>query len=131
MTPGTVRPVLILSDPSPRMQEATALRLLRFSKLTSEQQDHVRQQRDELLFHVAPGRFKLPEENAAIISALVRVNVSAIDTTSLGELGAEEMRVLGERIIRFYRFDTRLLVERRLQELAELQKRRRPPGGSP
>jgi len=47
------------------------------------------------------------------------VHADAIDAgQSLGELNPDEMRVLGERVIDFYRFDTRLLIERKIRELA-------------
>ncbi len=126
LTPGKARPVLILNNPPPRLHnEVTALRLVRFSKLDPAEQTIVRDQRDPLLFHLQRERFDLPEENAAIVSALVRINVDAIAEQSCGSLHDEEMRALGERIIEFYRFDTRLLVERQIRQLAA---RRRASG---
>ena len=120
LVPGKARPVLLLNDPPARHhQEVTALRLLRLSKLDPAEQEHVRRQGDPLLFHLDPSRFALPEENAALVSALVRVHVDAVDVgASLGELNPNELRALGERIISFYGFDTRLLVERQISELA-------------
>lgn len=119
LTPGKARPVLILNEPPPRLhREITGLRLARFSKLDASEQVAVRKQQDPLLFHLPPNRFELPEENAVIISALVRLNVGAIGDWSCGSLTDDEMRVLGERIISFYGFDTRLLVDRRIQQLA-------------
>ena len=129
LVPGKARPVLILNDP-PRTehQEVTALRLLRFSKIAHVvQQERIRQQADPLLFHLDPARFDLPEENAAIVSALVTIHTDAIGAEApLGTLDDTELRVLGERIISFYGFDTRLLVERTIRTLAE---RRRARGG--
>ena len=123
LTTGKLRPVLILNDPREQIHnEITALRLLRFSKLGTDEQQQVRDQRYRRLFHLSPARVDLPEENAALVSALVRINVSAIEPVSRGALTTEEMRVLGERIIDFYGFDTRLLVERRLRELAARQR---------
>jgi hypothetical protein len=95
-----------------------ALRLLRLGKLDGTAQEEVRQQRDPLLFHLDPARFDLPEENAVMVSALVRVHVDAIESDSRGELTPDESRVLGERLIEFYGFDTRLLIERKIRELA-------------
>ena len=122
---GKARPVLVLNEPpSSYHQEVTALRLLRLSRLTSTEQAHVRRQADELLFYLPPDRFDLPEENAAIVSALVRVHIGSIESRpALGRLNENEMRVLGERIIRFYQFDTRLLVEKRIKELAAREPR--------
>jgi hypothetical protein len=121
LVPGKARPVLVLTEPpSSHYQEVTALRLLRLSKLGPDDQARVREHAEPLLFHLDPARFALPGENAAIVSALVRVHVDAIDTaTSLGELTDTEMRVVGERLIGFYRFDTRQLVERQIRALAE------------
>jgi len=120
LVPGKARPVLILSEPpTAHHREVTALRLLRFSKLAADEQAHIRRQEDRLLFHLAPERFDLPEENAVMVSALVRLHTDAIDTgPPLGELNPDEMRVLGERIVAFYQFDTRLLVERQIRALA-------------
>ena len=119
LVPAKARPVLILSEPpSAHHREVTALRLLRLSKLTAGDQTRVREQREDLLFHLSPQRFDLPEENAAIVSALVRLHADAIGSgPAAGVLDATESRVLGERVIRFYGFDTGLLVERRIQEL--------------
>lgn len=121
------RPVLVLGGPAEHAhREVSALRLLRLSKLSEDDQAHIRAQDDELLFYLAPERFDLVEECAVMVSALVRVHVEAIDAgAALGKLRDDEMRVLGERIVRFYGFDTRLLVERAIHELATRSRRRR------
>jgi len=127
VVPGKARPVLIINDPpAEHHQEITALRLLRFSKIADPaRQEQIRRNDDPLLFHLDPSRFDLPEENAAIVSALVRVHVDAIDSsTALGALDLTETRALGERIIGFYEFDTRLLVERKIRKLAARMRRR-------
>jgi len=122
------RPVLILNNPArSEWQEVTALRLMRFSKIADpEKQERVRQQKEPLLFYLDPQKFELPEENAVLIPALVTIGIGAIGSgQSLGELDDNELRVLGERLIRYYEFDTRLLVEQMIRELAD---RRRQPG---
>jgi hypothetical protein len=43
---------------------------------------------------------------------------------SFGELDDEEIRVLGERVIRYYEFDTGLLVEQMIHELVDRQRQR-------
>ena len=128
IVPGKARPVLLLNDPpADHHREVTALRLLRLSKLAADEQERVRAQRDELLFHLAADRFDLPEENAAIVTALVRLHVDAIGSSpALGRLDDGEMRVLGERIVRFYGFDLRLLLERHIRELAARRHARGP-----
>ncbi len=125
LVPAKVRPVLVLNEPpAAHHADATALRLVRLSTLTEEQRDVVRRQQDELLFYLDPARVDLPEENAAIVSTLVRVHVDAVAGDSLGRLDDAELRLLGERIIRWYGFDTRRLVERQIRELVA---RRRHP----
>lgn len=120
LVPAKTRPVLILSDtPSSDDGEVAALRLLRLSRLSGDEQERVRRQEDELLFHLALDRFDLPEESAVMVSALVRVHLEAVDAgPPLGLLDDAESRILGDRIIRFYQLDARLVVERRLRELA-------------
>ena len=119
LVPGKVRPVLLLSPPSAHHREVTALRLLRLSRLGAEEREAVRHGKEELLVYLSPERFSLPEENAAMVSALVRLHMDALESgPPLGALDKGEMRILGERIIRFYGFDTRLLLEQYVRELA-------------
>jgi len=124
------RPVLILNEPpSAHHREIVALRLLRLAKLPPTDRDAVRNGDDELLLYLPPERFELPEENAAMLSAIVRLHADAIDTTrpAAGTLSEQEQRVLADRVIRYLRFDTQLLVERRLRQLADaLEQRGRP-----
>lgn len=130
IVPGKARPVLLLNDPpAAHHREVTALRLLRLSKLPADGQERVRAQQDELLFYLAPDRFGLQQENAAMVTALVRLHVDAIGSAApLGQLDDSEMRVLGERIVRFYGFDIRLLLERQIHELAARRQARGPSG---
>ena len=120
LVPAKVRPVLILSDPpSAHHRELTALRLLRLSKLSPEAREEVRQGQDRLFLYLPRERFGFREENAAMVSAMVRLHTDAIGHgPSLGRIDDDEMRELGERIIDFYGFDTRRLLDRRIRELA-------------
>lgn len=118
---GKARPVLVLTDPpAAHHREVTALRLLRLSRLSPADRERVRAQGDELLYHLEPGRVDLPEESAVLVSALVRLHVDAVDVAGppLGRLDDTDLRVIGERVIRFYGFDVRLLLERQIAELA-------------
>lgn len=117
--PAKARPVLILNEPAhAAVPEVTALRLLRFSKIPDHDRERVRQQADPLLFHLDTARFDLPEENAAIVSALVTLHVDAISGEApAGRLDPNKMRMLGERIVSFYGFDVRLLVEQAIMDL--------------
>jgi hypothetical protein len=128
LVPAKARPVLILSDPPhEHHREVVALRLLRLSKLEPGEQDVVRAGGDELLLNLPAERFDLPEENAAIVSAIVRLHVDAIASSPpAGTLSAQEVRVLADRLIGYLRLDTQLLVERRLRQLTEALERRRP-----
>ena len=120
IVPGRARLVLVLNDPpGAHHREVTALRLLRLSNLSPDEQQRIRKQDDELLFHLEPERFNLPEECAAIVTALVRLHIDAIGSgEALGRLSDNDSRLLSERIIRYYGFDTRSLLERQIRELA-------------
>lgn len=120
------RPVLVLGAPPAREQrEVAALRLLRLSKLSPGERRRVRAQDDELLFPLRPDGFDLPEECAVMVGALVRIHVDALESgPPVGLLADDEMRVLGARIFQFYGFDTRLLVEQSIHELAARSRRR-------
>jgi hypothetical protein len=126
LVPAKARPVLIVNEPPhEHHREVVALRLLRLSKLTPRQQQTIRDGGDGLLLYLPPERFELPDENAALLSAVVRLHAEAIAPGSAaGTLTAGELRVLADRLIRYLRLDTQLLVERRLRQLAEALERR-------
>ncbi len=119
LVPGKLRPVLALAEPPERLhREVAALRLLRLSTLDEDERQAVRRGDDELLVYLDPSRFVLPEENAIMISALVRLHVDAIASgPPAGRLSADEAGAIGERIVRFYGIDMAALVERRIREL--------------
>jgi hypothetical protein len=125
LAPGKARPVLVVSDRvDARLDEALALRLLRLSALTQREREIVRANDDPSLLHLDPDRFDLPEENAAILAALVRVYRSAIDAEVIGRLSPDELRVVHERLVRYYGFDLGGVVREELKRLAEAQRRR-------
>lgn len=125
LVPGKARPVLVVSDRvDERLREVLALRLLRLGSLTAREREIVRSGEDPGLYHLDSERFDLPEENAAIVAALVRVHRSAIDPQSVGRLGDDELRVVHERVATYYGLDLRQLVHHELQRLAEAQRRR-------
>lgn len=120
------RPLLILTDPARSdWHEVVALRLRRFSSIADPQrQERIRQHGEPLYFYLDPRRFRLPEEHAVLIPALVPVNVGAISLADPpGVLDENEMRVIGERLIRHFGFDVRSLVEQRTRELARRRER--------
>jgi hypothetical protein len=126
LVPGKARPVLIVSDQlDPRLGELLALRLLRLTKLDAPEQEAVRTGAVPGLFHFPPDRFDLPEENAAMIAALVRVHRSAIDSSPLGNLDRDELRSVHGRIARHYGLDLHDLVRDELQRIAAAQCERR------
>lgn len=120
LVPAKARPVLLLNEPpAEQHREVLGLRLLRLSKLPPERRKAIRDQEEELLFHLSPDRFELPEESAVMIGAIARLHVDAVaDDPPAGKLEPGELAVISDRLIRFCRLDTRLLVERRLHELA-------------
>jgi hypothetical protein len=123
---GKARPLLILSDAQDQsLGELLALRLARFSKFTDAEQEQIRTQKHDLLFHLDPTDFPhLPEENAAMVAGLVRVHRSAIASDPLGQLNPYALTTLHERVVTFYGFNLRMLVQRRLEDLAALQRQR-------
>ncbi len=126
LVPAKARPVLVVSDRAdPRLHELLALRLLRLSLLDPEEQDLVREGADPRLLYLEPDRFRLPEESAAMIVALVRVHRSAVDARPAGRLEPDELGAVHERIVRHYGFDMRQLVRTELERLADVQQRRR------
>jgi hypothetical protein len=125
LVPGKARPVLVVSDRlDERLGELIALRLLRLGALTPNERAIVRSQDDPGLYHLDPDRVDLPEENAAIVAALVRVHRTAIDPQPVGRLGQDELRVVHERLATYYGLDLRELVRGELERLAETQRRR-------
>lgn len=125
LVPGKARPVLLLADPPDRHhREVAALRLLRLSALEPGERDAVRRGDDELLVHLDPARFDLPEESAVMVTALVRLHVEAIATGSpAGRVEPAELRRIGELVVRFHGIDVGDLVERRIRELAARRRR--------
>jgi hypothetical protein len=126
LVPGKARPLLVVSDRlDPRLGELIGLHLLRLSALSPKEREIVRSQDDPGLYHLDPGRFDLPEENAAIVAALVRVHRSAVDLEPVGRLGRDELRVVHERLATYYGLDLRELVRGELERVAEAQRRAR------
>ena len=125
LVPAKARPVLVVSDRvDPRLRELLALRLLRLSALDPGEQRIVREGRDPGLVPLDPERLELPEENAAIVAALVRVHQSAIDPDPAGRLHPSELRSLHARVARHYGLDVRDLVRAELERFAEAQRGR-------
>lgn len=125
MVAGKARPVLVVSDRvDPRLGELLALRLLRLTTLDSQEQEIVRAGNDHGLFHLTPDRFDLPEENAAIVAAIVRVHQSSIVPNPVGRLDQSGLRTVHERIVRLYGLDLHRLVTEQLQRIAIAQRRR-------
>lgn len=102
IVPVKARPVLVLTSTLKPFDDVLALRLRALDKLTVGDQERVRAHDDDGLFYLQPDVFAgLPKENAAIVSALLRLPVSAIDTSrELGQMDANELRVVHERVAR-------------------------------
>lgn len=127
LVPATVRPVLVLTDAhDDDLGEYLALRLARFAKLTEQEQQRVRDGQHRSLFHLRPDRFSLPEENAAMVAAPVRVHRTAVDLDACGRLDDYELRTLQERFILFHGFDMRGLLKAARAQMPSAG----PPGAS-
>jgi hypothetical protein len=121
LTTAKLRPVLVIAEAADSSFDGPAvlaLRLRRFSKLTADEQAAVRGGETPRLFVLRPERFPgLVEENAAVLPALVRVARNALDETEdLGALDENELRVLHERIARYFNLDLTMLARRLLDE---------------
>jgi hypothetical protein len=119
------RPILLFSVRSdPHTGDLFGLRLLRFSELSADRQQDIRDQREPQLFHLRPERFPgFAEECAAMVTAPIRVHETALDTREvLGRLDRGELRALTERFVAYWQFDLRRVL---LAKLRELQQQRR------
>ena len=97
LAPVKARPVLVITGVLPEHNELLALRLRRLEKMSSDAaRELVREGNDDALFYLRPESFPgLPVENAAIITSLLRLPMSALDQRmSLGSLNENELRVL-------------------------------------
>jgi hypothetical protein len=113
------RPILVLSQRLDPFDDVIALRLRSFDKLSPTQQETVRAHCDDGLFHLDPRSFpRLPAENAAIITTLIRVPISAIDTSAeLGRLNDNELQMVHERVARAHHLKLDTLVLAQAQRL--------------
>lgn len=128
LTPVKARPVLVITGVLPEHEDVLALRLRRLEKMTSEAaRQLVREGKDEALFYLQPESFsRLPVENAAILTSLLRLPVSALDRrSSLGALDENELRVVHERLARAHGLKLDLLIIQKAQDL--LKAAQRPP----
>ena len=127
IVPVKARPVLVLTELLAPFDEVLALRLRTFDKLSAAEQQRVREHQEDALFHLEPAAFAgLPQENAAIVSALVRVPVGAIATErELGTLNENELRVVHERVARAHGLRLDMLA---LEQAQQLIKRLQEPG---
>lgn len=128
IVPVKARPVLVLTEVLAPFDEVLTLRLRTFDKLSAAEQRHVRDHQDGALFHLDPATFPgLPQENAAIVSALVRVPVGAIATDrELGALNENELRVVHERVARAHGLRLDMLALEHAQRLIERMRAQEP-----
>jgi hypothetical protein len=130
LTPVKARPVLVITGVLPEHEELLALRLRRLEKMSSDvARELVREGKDEALFYLRPGSFPgLPVENAAIVTSLLRLPVSALDQrVSLGSLNVNELRVLHERVARAHDLKLDAMIIEKARRLLDAAQRQ--PGG--
>jgi len=121
---GKLRPIVLLQDrPRGVLREVVALGMVRLAILSTKQQASIRDQHEPSLFHlpVRPAKYGLSNEMAVDLNALVRVHVSAMLPKTVGRLDDNEMRVVGQRLIKHLDVDLEpllaRLVDERLDEL--------------
>lgn len=100
LTPIKPRPVLVVTNPLEPYNEVIVLRLKRLDTLTEPDQRKVREHEDSVLFHLEPDSFPgLELENAAIVTSMLRLPMTALDTTTeLGSINEQELQTLHTRI---------------------------------
>lgn len=115
------RPVLVLTEILEPYDEILALRLRTFDKIPEADWGRVRDGGDTLLHHLAPSGFPgLAKENAAIVTALLRLPATAIDTArELGVLTPDGLRDVHERVTRAHGFKLDVLALRQAHRLIE------------
>lgn len=119
LTPVKPRPVLVVTDPLEPYNEVVVLRLKRLNTLADSDAEAVRQHQDNALFYLKPDAFNgLELENAAIVTSMLRLPMSAIDTTvELGTVDENELRVLHERIVEAHGLRLEIPILHKAQEL--------------
>jgi hypothetical protein len=119
LTPVKIRPILVVSERLDPYNEVLALRLKRLDKLSEESAEAVRGQSDVGLFYLSPDSVPgLKVENSAIITSLLKLPTTALDTTTeLGSINENELRVIHERIADAHGLRLDLPVLKRAQEL--------------
>jgi hypothetical protein len=131
LTPVKARPVLVITGVLPEHDELLALRLRRLEKLSSDAaRELVRERKDDALFYLQPDSFPgLPVENAAIVTSLLRLPMSALDRrVSLGSLNENELRVVHERVARAHELKLDVMIIEKARRLLDATQRR--SGGS-
>ena len=122
LTAGKLRPVVILQDrPRRALPEYAALRIVRLEELAPAEQEAIRSHCEPSLFHLAVNRAKygMTKEGAIDLNALIRIHASAIAGRPIGRLDANELRVVGERLIEHLDIEVTQLVEREARALLE------------
>ncbi len=122
LTTVKARPILVIAEPTSRYGELLALRLRRLSRIGDAERSAVLADQADDLFYLDPQLCPgLEEENAAALTTLIRLPVSAIDVARpLGRLGRDQVRSIHERVVRVCGFDLHdLILEQARQMLAE------------
>lgn len=120
LAPSKLRPTVLLHDrPVRALPEFAALRLVRLEALEARQRERIRRHEEPSLFYlgVDEARYGLERENAVDLNALLRIHESAIAGGPIGRLDANELRLIGERLVEHLDIDLTRLVDRRIREL--------------
>jgi hypothetical protein len=113
------RPILVISTVLPPYDEVIALRLKRLNTLSDSAAERVREGTDDGLFSLPPDDFPgLELENAAIVTSMLRLPLSALDTSSeLGVINQQALVSLHERVASSVGLRLDLQILRKSQEL--------------
>lgn len=114
-----LRPIVLLQErPRGVLEELVGLRMVCLEALSDCQQARIRDQREPSLFHlpIRRGKYGLGREMAVDLNALVRIHTSAMIPRPVGRLDANEMRVIGERLLQHLDVDLEPLVARLVEE---------------
>jgi hypothetical protein len=118
--PATLRPIVLLQDrPQGVLGDVLALATIGLEALSEEDRGRVREQEEPSLFHLPlrPSKYGLHHEAAVDLNALTRLSASLVLPRAVGTLDANEMRVIGERLVTHLDLDIEPVVAAEVEKL--------------
>ena len=114
-----LRPVVLLQDrPQGVLGDVLALVAVRMDALPPDDRERVREQEEPSLFHlpVRTAKYGLHQEVAVDLNALTRLSTSLLLPRTVGALDANEMRVIGERLVTHLDLDIEPIVAAQVED---------------